>query len=1745
LNSVANVKDPFKRVSPDELVTWALDELAKTPPPGVDAAYVESFRARTYDELVDAVRPIFLAAHVRYLGTRDLLRDTELRREKERTEANLAALRLVARGGDPTRLTAAQRKQLADYSGWGGLSIRAVRKQYPEGLPVPDPEALIHEYYTPGRLCRAVADLVLPMLPRRGVVRSMEPSAGIGRFIHGFSGPDFRRLTWDACEMSPLSARILGYLRPDVRVHVGTFESWLKRSLAERARSFDLVATNPPYGERGTSRFDDLAFKGQAAYHYFMQRTLDLLKPSTGVAVWLVPYGFMSGNALREERETVLRRAHLLWAFRLPSELFPGANIVTDLIVVQDRGGQLEAIEPSDEYIAAGRYFENHPRAVLGKVIDKGGRWGFEIEGTFEGFPKVEPRPLCATCTLHPVEASITEVRELKGRIGRKDAEEDSGLQGAPEEVRAALGLGRWLDRFLTDVAKGGDAGEAARGAHRELVAVLDSWVKEHGNPHQHKELVKHHKVPGVASFLAAFDRKGKLVDAIAKPPTVAASYRGNHGDFAGHATYLRRRARGVLLWSELASWEADTWQAAPAEVYAGLMAAGWCFDGAGLAEVVPPEDYLTGQLWSRVDAIDRALAAQGVAVPWAQAAATAVGSPVAGVVRRRLEEQRRRLMEAVKPAVFNDIDVELRNAWIPVQLLQGFVNAYFLGGSRWSRGADPVELERRDGLVQIVGRPYEQLWEVEELREVVRVLGYLNHDRSFFVPPAEAKKTKKGGEELLLDEARLKIAKEWNAKWKGWLSADPERMEAVTQAYNRHFRGWRPPTYTNDPVPVHRWESPIQLHPYQNAGCRFLMENNGGILAFDVGLGKTFTMIRTLAALRQEGRAQRPVIIVPNTLVWKWYEDIRGVLPSYRVAVIGQVRHKKKTGEVVSKPDTATDRIAKWNAYRAGQYDVVILPYSMFDTTNVSLDALQAFVDSQVAIQRQIRLSQRNLRWRRDGGKLGNGSGTDLTERQEAVLTSGSRAWLEELLARDGGYDGGPTWEDLQIDCVLVDEGQNFKNLFGPEPREGGVPKYMGSAGGDETKMAWQLYLRCALVRQAGGTVIMGSATPAKNSPLEFYSMMQYVRPEVLENAGILDPEQFIDRYVTLELRLVLGADLTPKARSAAVGFKNLHEIRDMLARTMLFKTAEDVGLKIPEVVSHFHEFDMDAAQERRYGALAEEVEASLSSRDEGARSRALGLLARMALVAVHPELDSRPVDPKTGKQIERWNTRNAVLRQDPHTPRFDAIAANVAKNKGCGHIIFLESVAGHQWLKEVLVESGVAADRIAILNAEVTQSPEERRRVGLAFNGDRSTGTPPAYDVVIANSVAYEGIDLQTRTCAIHHADLPFEPATVQQRNGRGVRQGNTLQTVAIYYYFALRSADGLRFQLIRGKRGWMTSLLASTDRETNNPGAALDLSDDDIVMLVSRDPERTRGLFEERKRKAEEERRAKLRHEAGRLLRSINDRFRTAERNAARDPSQAQALRGEAEDLLRELGTFDPAVWPWAQVAGVVRQRHVVVPEEGFPVLYEGLRFAVERFGQTTHIHVGRVGLGEAGTRLAGQPRWTITKFSELFQAFTEPRQVDPPTWAEDQAQLAQLARAYLERKLSSHGDSWKEVEWRMADPEWVEAIWPEVSTVVVQRLAAVEAYWRKDQLVPLSTADGVPFIGSGSDLVRSGHLVIPPTPKGMQALLSLVRRHDRPTFTEWQKAVEWWWQGRASMPRGYVGADLEAAAAAKGG
>jgi hypothetical protein len=389
-----------------------------------------------------------------------------------------------------------------------------------------------------------------------------------------------------------------------------------------------------------------------------------------------------------------------------------------------------------------------------------------------------------------------------------------------------------------------------------------------------------------------------------------------------------------------------------------------------------------------------------------------------------------------------------------------------------------------------------------------------------------------------------------------------------------------------------------------------------------------------------------------------------------------------------------------------------------------------------------------------------------------------------------------------------------------------------------------------------------------------------------------------------------------------------------------------------------------------------------------------------------------------------------------------------------------------------------------------------------------------------VIANSVAYEGVDLQVRTCTIHHLDLPWTPADLEQRNGRAVRQGNTLGTVQIFYYFADGSTDGYRFSLIDGKAGWLGELIKSQVRDTNNPAAQQQLTPEDILLMISRNKEKTKRLLEEKKQRQAEEARARIAREAARVLRQAAGRFRDA--RASADPEKAARLREEGDQRLEDLEQVSPDAWPWAPWMYAARETEMIVPENGGAPVYEGLRLARPRPGapgQLDYFEFGRIVQDDEGERIglraAGSPGWQLVAYTGLLggapiTAAELPRD-GGPAWPEDDdtrtaAALESAIRDLRRRRFES-------LSWRGASDAWLEKWWPRFAQPITEGLAA--SYY--PEKVPVTDDEGL-AVAAGAEL--RGAAILPPSLAGWQRFLELAPKSGESFTTLKEVGLAWW-------------------------
>ena len=1546
----------------------------------------------------------------------------------ERTTANFEAIATLLSPPKPGDAASILR-----YTGWGGLSLEAAKTYLPPAL-VPDDKALIHEYYTPTKVASELARLLLPRIPHlprhsSGDVLALEPSAGIGRLLNAASTPGFEALSWTALEYSPLAAALLRRARPELTVLNTSFEQWTVSTAGRLDGQLGLVLCNPPFGQRGaeTAIDPDPTYREKRAYWYFLRRTLRLLAEG-GVAAFIIPYGFMTGKPAQfvALREQVLRSHHLIAAFRLPSSIYPGAGIVTDLVLLESRGGTLPAVLDEDRFIVEGQYFSVTESHVLGTERGKDGdedAYRYEVEGEFQGLPpNMVLRERCKTC----------QVERVSPELPRSVRAERQRLADLPEAVLGASLLGRRVAKYLDLIAERSLPSLAqARAQHRELLDDVIAFAASN----RLDEITSYQDVDGVAALLSVWQPDGKIAETLAKAQQVAARYSGSDS-IADTAAWLLRE-RGPFTETALREFRASLGFGNPdtatleAELVRASFAKDWTDPPIWLAET----DYYTGLVGERY----------GRAIVHKDDPLTAA--------------QVNRLRSLIRFPSISEIDPSPRLTWMPLNLLRAWMSEVL--------GKPVAELERTAALLTYKGTPYAFLEKrIGGKNEESVLFGWINLDLQFFQPPYEKIVDDEGEEESseeALERARMAYTAAKTLHFRNWLLEDQRRVDQVESSYV--LASFVAPTFESAPLQIARWGSQIVLKPHQCAVVRRLVHHNGGLNAFDTGVGKTFSGIATMAIQRERGVCRRPLVVVPNTLVWKWYRDILRCLPDYRVVVVGANRKLNRAGVWVSGPDSQEDRELKWRRFQAGQYDCAIVPYSFFATIGLRHEAWKQFAESTPLLARKLQLDAREfaeiIERAQERERTGKAKEPPKVSDKRAIAIVGEDVWeeadleqrevirqhvaqdlLRESIEREktlvalteklGGLSernvalhrealeqfaavraadtasNAITFEEIGIDFLLIDEAQNFKNIWAVGQLEGGSPKYLGAIqSGSERGYQLAAYRHNLSKRLGtpGGTYLL-SATPAKNSPIEYFTLINLVNELAWANVGIPTVEAFIDRYLLIERRDVVQPNMEIREQSVVSGFRNLLELRDVIFRYAEFKTAAEVGLKLPESKSSTMLVDMTMEQSNLYYKLADKYTAAVRSMAHGGKNaaklknQALSLLAKMQLATIHPALVEGPVTPAhyeftqvsfnhpdlpqeekerrliliemaggnrkaSGQKIDelfeeakknteivndweletsnlwniakrKWAKKKKLRTQftyasagkvaDMHSPKLDLCVELIMTNPGCGQIVFCDNVAVHRWLLELLVEAGMPRERIAVINGEIAKDPVRRLAISDEFNGVPAVVAPdgtieveeimPRYDVVIANQAAYEGIDLHRRTCTVYHLDLPWEPNTLRQRNGRAVRQGNLQSNVDIKVLMARRSLDVVRYEYILGKLRWMSDLIESADNALSNPAADNEIDSEAMVLFMTKDEESAKAAIAALKASQEMRRRKQIAGRAWRDFELLVSRVKSL-RNSSLDSERKLIIEEEIKKLRRSIENIPEDVWPYSWV------------------------------------------------------------------------------------------------------------------------------------------------------------------------------------------------------------------------------------
>ena len=717
-----------------------------------------------------------------------------------------------------------------------------------------------------------------------------------------------------------------------------------------------------------------------------------------------------------------------------------------------------------------------------------------------------------------------------------------------------------------------------------------------------------------------------------------------------------------------------------------------------------------------------------------------------------------------------------------------------------------------------------------------------------------------------------------------------------------------------------------LTLREHQVAAVVRMLSEPTVLLAHEVGAGKTLEMVVGCMELRRLGMARKPAVVVPNHMLEQFSREWLQAYPQARVLAGGT-------------EDLTRDHRRIFVARAAtGDWDAVILSRSAFERLALSPDAQRAYFDAQL----------NQLRTQLENSKTAGGL---TVKRLEGAL---QRAEERLKTLTDVDRDPAITFEHSGIDYLCVDEAHGYKNLR--------LASNIPGVAIDGSRRASDLDMKLAYLRNRHGarTACFATATPIANSVAEAYVMQRYLRPDVLDDAGLTDFDVWAATFGEVTTDLELSPDGSRyRMQSRFAKFRNVPELLRMWHLSADIKTAEDLQLPTPAITKGSPETVVVPASDeliafmRTLAVRADQVQAKAVDPSEDNMLRVathgrmaaldLRLLPKSALAGLPTLSDTAPVKLDTvADRVAHIHHEHAqrVYPNHPTPGALQLVFCDLGTPTGSGWNAYAE-------LRDLLAARGVPAEQVRFIH----EAGNDREK------GEMFAAARTGRIAVLIGSTEKMGVgtNVQARAVALHHVDCPWRPADLAQRDGRILRQGNLNEEVAIYRWITRSSFDAYLWQTVERKARFISQVMRGRldVREIEDIGDTA-LSYAEVKALASGDPR----ILEKARTDSETTRLERLHRSWARTQQLLDTTIATTDRNlpgyhAERDRldhalTQLRDTRGDAftatidgrhyasrADAAAALGAALTALDP----AGYDRPPRVIGHLAGFDILGAG--------------------------------------------------------------------------------------------------------------------------------------------------------------------------------------------------------------
>jgi N12 class adenine-specific DNA methylase/adenine-specific DNA methylase len=956
----------------------------------------------------------------------------------------------------------AERKALAQYTGWGGLSqaldsIKGERmlsdqpwgrddnwekKWGPAYRKLKDlltkeefqaaQDSTENAHYTSKPIIQAIWKIAERLGYNGG--RALELGAGIGHFA-GLTPSRVRGATqFTMVERDSVSSRIVKMLYPNHEVVAGDMEEF--RAVPG---SVTLGIGNVPFA--GGTVGDSVRRYNEPLnlHNYAIARHLDAVAPG-GIVVAVSSHSTLDANI--KQRKFLATKGELIGAIRLPNDAFAEnakTEVVTDILIFRrprqgdgtlgvrfDQNADVKVKSKDGEEVtrAINKYFLDNPAMVLGKHSAKGSMYGPD-EYTVESTPGDLQSKLDAAIEMLP--------RDLLGSVdvAEKVVSTEESVPFGRLEIQSGKVVMGFGDKFVPILGKKfedfpvhltGKTGVSRAKDYIELRDLLTGVRNTMLDEAATDEAVKRSQ----RQLSASYDR-----------------YVTKHGPLSSSKTNIFKRDpdyyRVLALENERAEYNPATQKIEVTYTKAAI------FTERVLGPQKEPDkadttaDAMSVSIAWR-GAIDSVFIGKLLGVSAQEAEAKLLDEGLAfrnpsttelelsdlylsGNVRAKLEqakisaeedEQYNRNVDALtkvqpKSVTLKKDTVRLGATWIPEQVINAFATQEFGTDVHVSYNAntDAWTVGRVYGISETAKAKYEtgRIDPDNLLSEVLNLRSIKIYDQ---VETGEYTASGKPKTTQTLNEKETQAAKHrasvLRAEFEKWVLSNPEVTQVLAKLYNDKYNNFVRTKYNGEFLVLPGANPEVTLRPYQKDAIWRIINRGTSLLAHAVGAGKTYTMIGAAMEMRRLGLARRPVIVVQNATLGQFATSFQQMYPNANVLV-------------ADKSDLGKGKRQLFlNKISTGNWDAVVIAQSTFDNMASEPQVERAFIQDQLDLLEEA--------IREEGGE---GARTP-TVKQLVRTKKSLKARFDKLMGSRAKKEDNVTFEDLGADALFLDEAHAYK---------------------------------------------------------------------------------------------------------------------------------------------------------------------------------------------------------------------------------------------------------------------------------------------------------------------------------------------------------------------------------------------------------------------------------------------------------------------------------------------------------------------------------------------------------------------------------------------------------------------------------------------------------------------------------------------------------------------------------------------